>query len=132
MMAVLENTLLLVSALVFIAACLGVSAMLLASIRERRREIQLLRIIGAPPYFLFLLIELEALLITLFSCVLSAGLLTACLATLKDYLISHYGLHIEINLLTQNSFFLFAAVISASVIVAVIPSISGYRKARSA
>lgn len=52
MMSVLENTLLLVSALVFIAACLGVSAMLLASIRERSREIHLLRVIGAPPYIL--------------------------------------------------------------------------------
>lgn len=51
MISVLENTLLLVSALIFVAACLGVSAMLLASIRERRREIQLLRIIGAPPMF---------------------------------------------------------------------------------
>ena len=44
--------------------------MLLASIRERRREIQLLRIIGAPPYVLFLLIQLEALMITLLSCIL--------------------------------------------------------------
>ena len=131
MIAVLENTLLLVSALVFIAACLGVSAMLLASIRERRREIQLLRIVGAPPIFLFLLIELEALIITLVSCVLGAGLLTTCLALLKDFFAAHYGLHIEINLFTQNSMYLLAAVVSASVVVAVIPSLSGYRKARA-
>lgn len=131
MVAVLENTLLLVSALVFIAACLGVSAMLLASIRERRREIQLLRIMGAPPVVLFILIELEALIITLLSCVLGAGLLTACLAMLKEYFASQYGLHIEINLFTQNSIYLLAAVVSASVVVAVIPSLSGYRKART-
>ena len=83
MMSVLENTLLLVSALVFIAACLGVSAMLLASIRERSREIHLLRVIGAPPYILFLLIELEALLITLLSCVLAIALLALCLFFLR-------------------------------------------------
>jgi putative ABC transport system permease protein len=131
MLAILENTLLLVSALVFIAACLGVSAMLMASIRERRREIQLLRIVGAPPHFLFLLIQLEALLITVLSCALGAGLLAASLAFFKDYFVSQYGLHIEINLLTQNTLYLFATVISASVIVAVIPSLSGYRKART-
>ena len=129
MIAVLENTLLLVSALVFIAACLGVSAMLLQSIRERRREIQLLRIVGAPPVVLFLLIELEAMIITLVSCVLGAGLLTACLALLKDYFASQYGLQIEINLFTQNSFYLLAAVVSASVVIAIVPSLSGYRKA---
>ena len=40
---------------------------MLASIREREHEIHLLRVIGAPPAFLFLLIELEALMICLLS-----------------------------------------------------------------
>ena len=132
MMRILENTLLIVSALVFIAACLGVSSMLLASIRERRREIQLLRIVGAPPYFLFLLIELEALIITLFSSVLGAGLLAICLALFQDQLVASYGLHIEINLVTKNSITMLASIIAASIIVAVIPSLSGYRRAKSA
>lgn len=130
MMSILENTLLLVSALVFVAACLGVSAMLLSSIRERRREIQLLRVVGAPAYYLFLLIELEALLITLLSLASGAGLLALFLALSQDYLASHFGLHIEINLFTQNSLYLMAAMISASIMVAVIPSLSGYRQAK--
>lgn len=131
MIGVLENTLLLVSILVFIAACLGVSSMLLASIRERRHEIQLLRIIGAPPYVLFLLIELEAFLITLLSCVLGAGLLAAFLALLQDYLASHYGIYIEINLLTMDSLHMLASVIGLSIFVAFIPSFIGYLKART-
>jgi putative ABC transport system permease protein len=130
MIGVLENTLLLVSILVFIAACLGVSSMLLASIRERRHEIQLLRIIGAPPYFLFLLIELEALLITLLGCLLGAVLLMACLALLQGYLVAEYGIYIASNILTKNSGYLLMSIIMASIVVAIIPSISGYRKAR--
>ena len=130
MIGVLENTLLLVSILVFIAACLGVSSMLLASIRERRHEIQLLRIIGAPPYFLFLLIELEALLITLLGCLLGAVLLMACLALLQGYLVAEYGIYIASNILTKNSGYLLISIIMASIVVAIIPSISGYRKAR--
>ncbi len=130
MIGVLENTLLLVSILVFIAACLGVSSMLLASIRERRHEIQLLRIIGAPPYFLFLLIELEALLITLLGCLLGAALLMACLASLQDYLVAEYGIYIASNILTKNSGYLLISIIMASIVVAIIPSLSGYRKAR--
>ena len=130
MMSVLENTLLLVSALVFVAACLGVSAMLLSSIRERNREIQLLRVIGAPPYFLFFLIELEALLIALVSCILGAGLLAACLAFSQDYLVSHFGLHVEVNFLTSNNLYLMVSIICASAIVAIFPSFSGYRQAK--
>lgn len=130
MIGVLENTLLLVSILVFIAACLGVSSMLLASIRERRHEIQLLRIIGAPPYFLFLLIELEALLITLLGCLLGATLLMACLASLQGYLVAEYGIYIASNILTKHSGYLLMSIIMASIVVAIIPSLSGYRKAR--
>jgi putative ABC transport system permease protein len=130
MIGVLENTLLLVSILVFIAACLGVSSMLLASIRERRHEIQLLRIIGAPPYFLFLMIELEALLITLLGCLLGAGLLMACLALLQGYLVAEYGIYIASNIFTKNSGYLLMSIIMASIVVAIIPSLSGYRKAR--
>ncbi|MGB1290241.1 MAG: ABC transporter permease [Porticoccaceae bacterium] len=130
MIGVLENTLLLVSILVFIAACLGVSSMLLASIRERRHEIQLLRIIGAPPYFLFLLIELEALLITLLGCLLGAALLMVCLALLQGYLVADYGIYIASNILTKNSGYLLMSIIMASIVVAIIPSLSGYRKAR--
>ena len=131
MISILENTLLLVSALIFIAACLGVSAMLLASMRERRREIQLLRIIGAPPYILFFLIQLEALLITLLSFFLGAGLLTSSLAFFQDYLVSNYGLRIEANLLSNNSLYLLSTLLITSVIVAVIPSLNGYRKAKN-
>lgn len=131
MMGILENTLLLVSALVFVSACLGVSAMLLSSIRERGREIQLLRIVGAPPFFLFLLIELEALLITLLSLVLGAGLLAVVIAMLQDYFMSHFGLHIEMNLFTENSLYLIIAMISASLMVAAIPSFRGYTQSRN-
>lgn len=131
MMRILENTLLIVSALVFIAACLGVSSMLLASIRERRREIQLLRIVGAPPYFLFLLIQLEALIITLLSCILGAAFTAACLALFQDQLVASYGLHIEINLFTKNSIAMLASIIVASIVVAIIPSFNMYRRAKS-
>lgn len=131
MMRILENTLLLVSVLVFFAACLGVSAMLLSSIRERSREIQLLRAVGAPPSFLFLLIELEALLITVASIFLGSGLLLGCLVLLKDYLVSDFGLHITMNIFSESSLYLILAMITASIVVAIIPSLSGYSNAKA-
>lgn len=131
MMAILENTLLLVSALVFVAACLGVSALLLTSIRERSREIQLLRAVGASPGFLFLLIELEAVFITLSSIVLGTVLLVGSLALSQELLLSHFGLYIEMNVFTKNSLFLISAMMIASVTVALLPSLIGYYKARA-
>ena len=104
--------------------------MLLSSIRERNGEIQLLRVIGAPPYFLFFLIQLEALLITVLSCIIGGVFLALCLLLFRDYLVSNYGLYIEIKLLSQSSFYVFLTLISASLLIAVIPSMGGYRQAK--
>ena len=76
------------------------------------------------------LIELEALLITLLSCVLATGLLAAFLLLLRDYLVTHFGLSIELNLFTKHSFYLMTVMVSATVVVAAIPSFSGYRQAK--
>lgn len=131
MMAILEETLFLISILVFVAACLGVSAMLLSSIRERNREIQLLRVIGASPLFLFLLIELEVLFIIIASIILGGGLLTGSLLLSQAYLESHFGLYISMNILSESSLYFIAIIISASILVSAVPSLLSYFKHRS-
>ena len=105
--------------------------MLLASIRERQREIHLLRVIGAPPSFLFFLIQLEALVITLCGVMLGSTLLAASLVLTQEYLVSTFGLHIGIEIFTASSLYLIAAIIGASIVVAMIPSFTGYKNARS-
>ena len=60
MMSMFENVWRLISPLVLLAAVLGMGAVLLSSIRERRQEILLLRMMGAQPLYLFFLIEMEA------------------------------------------------------------------------
>ncbi|BFM15449.1 ABC transporter permease [Maricurvus nonylphenolicus] len=131
MMGILENTLLLISILVFASSLLGLSAMQLSSIREREREIQLLRVVGAPPSFLFLLIELEALLIAACSVLLGAGLLSLCLLIAKDVLVSEFGLHISMSIFSESSLYLVGIIIVASSIAAIIPSLNAYAKAKS-
>ncbi|MBX2848668.1 MAG: ABC transporter permease [Acidiferrobacterales bacterium] len=131
MMKMLENTLRLISVLVLIAALLGLSAMLLASIRERIQEIQLLRVIGASPKFLFLLIELEALIITLLSTLFGALLLYMCLLFTENFLAADFGLYIETNIFTPNTLMLLLFIVIATLVAVAIPSLSAYRNARS-
>ena len=54
-----------------------------------------------------------------------------CLMLFRDDLVAQFGLHIEVNLLTEQSLILIGAILLASIIVAVIPSLSGFRKAKS-
>ncbi|MFL0798079.1 MAG: ABC transporter permease [Cellvibrionaceae bacterium] len=131
MMGLLENALRLISGLILVASLLGLSAMLLASLREREREIQLLRVIGASPLFLFMLIELEALLICLLSIFLGAVGLYASLAVAGDYVSSSFGLHMGLNILSGSSLFFILLVLGLTILAAGVPSMSAYRYAKS-
>ena len=127
-MGTVENLLLLVSILVFISACLGVSAMLLASIREREQEIHLLRVLGAPHGIIILLIEAETLIITLLSIILAMVLLTAFLVLGQDALLNYFGLNISSNVLTDNSLIILAAILGTSALSALIPALYAFKE----
>jgi len=128
MMAILEDALFLISILVFVSACLGISAMLLSSIRERKKEIALLRVIGASPIFLFLLIELEVLLILVASIILGSGVLAGSLLLSQNYIESTFGLYIGINVFSASSLYFIALILSASIIISVTPFLIGHKK----
>ncbi|MEM9101381.1 MAG: ABC transporter permease [Pseudomonadota bacterium] len=126
MMRILENTLILVSILVYFTACLGMSSMLLSSMRERKKEMQLLRVIGAPTYFLFGLIQVEALLITLLAVLLGISLLATSLFFLQDYLLTTFSVYISMNILTGQTLYAVMAMFGASFFVSLIPSLGHY------
>jgi len=130
MMRMLESTLRLISVLVLVAALLGLSAMLLASIRERTREVQLLRAVGASPFYLFWLIELEAMLITFLSCVFGVLGLNMCLVLVGDFLSANYGLYVSPNILTEGVVYLLVFIVVSALVAAAVPSISMYRSAK--
>ncbi len=127
MMSAFENTLRLISLLVFIAALLGMCSMMAASIRERSNEIHLLRTMGASPWFLFILFEVEAILITLISVAVASGLLLLTLLSANQFLSSNVGLHISPNIFTLNSLAIVLAIFIASIIVAAAPAIQANR-----
>ena len=129
MMAVMENTLRLISSLVLLASLLGLAAMLLASIRERQREIAVMRTIGASPWFLLTLIETEALLITLGGTLLAMVLLSLSAALSSNLLAEQYSLFIEVDLLTHQSITYLLVVIVGALIIGLVPGIAAYRRA---
>lgn len=129
MIGLLENTLRLISGLILISALLGLSAMMLASIKEREREIHLLRVIGAPAFFLFLLIQLEALLISFVSMLIGTTSLYLSVFMARDLLSTNFGLHIGLNILSYNNILFLLLVVSATLVVSTIPSFTAYKSA---
>ena len=129
MIGLLENTLRLISGLILISALLGLSAMMLASIKEREREIHLLRVVGAPAFFLFLLIQLEALLISFVSMLIGTTSLYLSVFMARDLLSTNFGLHIGLNILSYNNILFLLLVVSATLVVSTIPSFTAYKSA---
>ena len=119
----------LISALVFLAACLGISAIQLSSIRERHHEIHLLRAMGASSSFLFLLIEFEVLIITLMSIGIGIAIMMLTQVIFQEQLITTIGVNMQTSQLHAHHIKLIGILMFTSVAIAAIPSISAYRQA---
>lgn len=63
--AIVEKTLLAVSALVVMVGLSGLVAVVLAGLGERRRELAILRSVGAGPWLVFMLLAIEGVLVVL-------------------------------------------------------------------
>ena len=131
MMSMFENVLRLISALVLLAAVLGMGAVLLASIRERRQEIHLLRMMGASPFYLFCLIEMEAMILCLLGIFLGGVSLYAALFMIGDTVFSRFGLYLDPTLLTPEAALMLGAVLLATLMAAAAPSLKMYTSARN-
>ncbi len=128
MMGSMEKILLLISVLVLLASLMGMATMLLASMRERYREIAVLRAVGASPWFIFLLIELEAMLITLTGLALALLGLWLAISQAQNYLSEQYGLFISTDFYSSNVGFLLLLIVAATLVMALLPAFNAYRR----
>jgi len=86
-----ENALLVVSGMVVIVGLAGLVSAILASLGERRRELAVLRSVGARPFDIFLLLALEGLAVMLAGVILGVILLTLALLALGPFLSAQFG-----------------------------------------
>jgi len=103
-------------------------AVLLAGLGERRRELAILRSVGAGPWQILLLILGESVFVTLAACV--AGLLALDLLTwiTSPWIRSHYGLTLSNDPVSTNELVLLGAILSAAAIASTIPALKAYRQ----
>lgn len=127
MMNSMENTLRLISILVLFSSLLGLSTMLLSSIRERQREIAVMRAIGASPLFVFLIIQIEALMITLVGIIVAIVVLAIGILLIQSTLAENYGIFINYLSINNHTLGIVGIIILSTFILGLIPSLSAYR-----
>lgn len=123
-----EISLRVISWLILSTALICMTTMLLASMKERERELAVLRSLGAKAHIIILLIGAEALLLTLLGALAGYLSLTIGLLFGQPLLEQHFALYISpfVDLVTVGQFFLFA--IGAAVLLSFIPAIFAYKK----
>lgn len=129
LMASVENVLQIIGYLVLLASLFGLATMLLATMNERQKEIAVLRILGASPMLIVSLVILEALIITILAIVCSVAVVTLSLVLLESWLTAEYGLFLTSNIFSMDMLILFAIVILATLVTALLPGIEAYKKA---
>lgn len=126
LIGVAEAALLGVSALVAAAALLGMITMLLASLEERRREIAILRSVGARPRIVFALLAAEAGAIGLLGAALGLGLHLAMAALAGPALETAYGVDLALAPLDLRVLWLIGAFGVGGALCGVIPGLRAY------
>jgi putative ABC transport system permease protein len=131
LMSVAEQALLIVSIFVVIAGFLGMLASLLTSLNERRREMAILRALGARPQHIFSLLVLESGIICGLGILLGMGLLYLLLAMASPLIQQHYGLAINLTTPSHYELMLVGCIQLSGLIIGIIPAISAYRQSLS-
>ena len=126
-----EDVLRGISALVFVSALFGLNAMMLASMRERKREIEILRSIGAPSLFILALLIIESLLVVTMGVALALGALFGGIALANSLLASELGLVLSLDILYPSSFMALGLIYLSTLILSLVPAWRAYAVARS-
>lgn len=127
LMSIAENALLVVTALVVAVGLVGMLTVMLAGLNERRREMAILRSVGARPIHVFLLIAGESLLLSLVGVVFGLLLLYTALVITQPFIESHYGLFLPLGVPSSRESLMLALVVVAGLIIGLIPGYRAYR-----
>ncbi|MBB3211079.1 putative ABC transport system permease protein [Herbaspirillum sp. Sphag1AN] len=122
-----ENALLVVSGMVVIVGLAGLVSAILASLGERRRELAVLRSVGARPLDIFLLLALEGLAVMLAGVFLGVVLLALALWALGPFLSAQFGVTLHPALPAPGELNLLLWTILAGFAASLLPGLRAYR-----
>ncbi|MFN3883131.1 MAG: ABC transporter permease [Rhodocyclaceae bacterium] len=122
-----EKILLAVSSLVVLVGLSGLVTTMLASLNERRRELAILRSLGAGPGEIFLMLVTEGLVITTLGVALGVLLVSAGIVLFAPFALTHFSIHLPLRPPTANEIALMLSIIVTGLAASLVP---GWRALR--
>jgi putative ABC transport system permease protein len=127
LVGVADTALMVVAAFVVLAGLLGMLTAILTSLNERRREMAILRSVGARPRHVFTLLVAEAGLLAAAGVAAGVALCYGLMYAAKPLLERRFGLFLEPGGLTGYDIGLLAAIVAAALLMGALPAWRAYR-----
>lgn len=122
-----ERALLGMSVMVAVVSLAGLVAVVLAGLNERRRELAVLRAVGAAPRHVLLLLVGEGALVTVLGTAIGAALSLAMIALAGPWIQTRFGVTMHLSLPTNGQWTLLGAIILAGTLASLVPALRAYR-----
>jgi putative ABC transport system permease protein len=122
-----EKALLAITALVAVVSFSGLVATMLAGLSERRRELAILRAVGASPRTVLGLLLLEGSTLSAVGVLLGWLASWAALLASQDGAQARWGLHVQAGWPTHNQALLMLGLMAAGLLASVLPAWRAYR-----
>lgn len=128
LMGTAEKALFVVSLFVVLTGLIGMLTAILTSLNERRREMAILRSVGARPWHIFGLLVAEAFALALAGVALGTGLLYLGIAASQGYLQTNYGLFLPLAPPSSYEWSLLGGILLAALLIGCVPAWRAYRQ----
>ncbi len=125
-LGIAENALRALSGMVALVSILGLIAVILAGLNERRRELSVLRAIGAGPRHILFLLTLEGVLMTLIGAALGVLLCLGLMTVLAPWLNSAFGITVHNGAPRPDEWRLIGMIILAGFFASLAPALRAY------
>jgi putative ABC transport system permease protein len=131
LVGIADTALMVIAAFVVLAGLLGMLTAILTSLNERRREMAILRSVGARPRHVFTLLIAEAGLLAAAGVAAGVALCYGLMYAAKPLLERRFGLFLEPGGLTGYDIGLLAAIVAAALLMGALPAWRAYRNTLS-
>jgi putative ABC transport system permease protein len=131
LVGVADTALMIVAAFVVLAGLLGMLTAILTSLNERRREMAVLRSVGARPRHVFALLIAEAGLLAALGVAAGIGLTYLLLLGGRPLLEQRSGIYVAVTGLSETDLAILGGIIVAALLMGLLPAFRAYRNALS-
>ncbi len=127
MISMADRALTTISVFVVLSGLLGMLTAILTTLNERRREMAILRSVGAKPYHIFTLLVSEAGILATLGCLVGVISLYILLLITQRILEREFGLFIPVKPLSAYEFSVLGLIVGCGLLMGSMPALRAYR-----